>query len=274
MLNYKKRGFSNFSLQRKIIVLFLLLTILLSAIFSVAAFRAGIGLTFWTFFPSAYLLVLAAVTYHLHNLKKILKKAYRPVAGFFYACMILFFFVFTVFSFLILGYESDDIPENPDLVIVLGCQVYGYTPSTALKSRLDTAAKVLNKYPDIICVVAGGQGPDETVPEAAVMKKYLVDKGIDESRIFEEAGSSTSFENLKFTKKIIEDNNLKHEDIIIVTNEYHIPRSIMIAKRIYQDSQIYAVKANSPFTTVFPFFNAGVVREFFAFVKSYIFDRV
>lgn len=274
MAIYKKLEFSKFSLCRKIIVLFLLIMLVLGFIFSVNAWRLGAGLSVWTFFSAIYFFALFLVTYNLHNLKKILKKTYKPLTVIFYSGMILFFVVFTVFCFLILGYTSGNIPDNPDLVIVLGCQVYGYNPSTELKSRLNKSIGILNKYPDLICIVSGGQGYDETVAEAAVMKKYLVDNNISENRIYEEDESSNTLENLLLSKKLIEDNNLKHGNIIIVTSEYHIPRATLIAKRIYPaDAQFYAVKAKSPFPMIFPLFNAGIVREFFAFVKSFIFDR-
>jgi len=187
--------------------------------------------------------------------------------------MIIFFVIFTIFCILILGYTSNKIPEKPDLVIILGCQVYGYTPSKELKSRLDRAIEFLNDYPETVCIVSGGQGPDETVQEAKVMKKYLVDHGIAENRIYEEDESSSSFENLTFSKKIIEENNLKNEKTVIITSEYHIPRSMIIAKRVYPDVHFFAVKSTSPFPMIFPLFNAGIVREFFAFMKSYIFDK-
>ena len=271
MPDYRKHSFSK---KRKVLVLFLLIMLVLSIIFSITALIAGAGLSVWTFFAFIYFFALFIVTYHLHNLKKILKKIYTALTAVFYSGMILFFIVFTVFCVLILGYTTSDIPENPDLVIVLGCQVKGENPGNLLKSRLDKVGEVLNKYPGAACIVSGGQGPDEIVRESKVMKKYLADKGIDEGRIYEEGESSTTFENLLFSKKLIEENNLNHANIIIITSEYHIPRAMIIAKRVYTDNtQIYAAKAKSPFPMIFPLFNAGVVREFFAFAKSYIFDK-
>jgi uncharacterized SAM-binding protein YcdF (DUF218 family) len=226
-----------------------------------------------TWFPSFYFLLLLIVTYNLEILKKWLRKAYLPLIAVFYSGMILFLAAFIIFCFLILSYTSVDIPENPDVVIVLGCQVYGYTPGILLKTRLDAALETLNKYPGSICVVSGGQGPDETMPEAQTMKKYLSDRGIDENRIYEENKSSSSFENLSYSKKIIEENNIKCDNIVILTSEYHVPRAVLIAKRVYPDihiKHISAVKATSPFNM----FGAGIMREFFAFVKSFVFDRV
>ena len=68
---------------------------------------------------------------------------------------------------------------------------------------------------------------------------------------------------------LIKGDHIKYDNIIIVTSNYHVPRAMLIAKRIYPGANIYAVKANSPFALS----SAGIVREFFAFVKSYIFDK-
>ena len=271
MLDYKKRGFSKFSPPRKIFASLFLIFFVASVIFIVVPMNGGAG---WgnigVWFPSVYFLLLFSATYNLERLKKILKKAYRPMILIFYSGMILFLAAFTVFCVLILGYSSDVPPENPDLIIVLGCQVKGENPGNLLKYRLETSADVLNKYPDAFCIVSGGQGPDEIIQESRVMKKYLVNKNIDQNRIFEEDKSSSSFQNLTFSKKIIEENNLNHKNIILVTSEYHVPRAALIAKRIYPDANIYSVKSKTPFAL----FSAGIVREFFAFVKSYIFDKV
>jgi uncharacterized SAM-binding protein YcdF (DUF218 family) len=245
--------------------LFLLSLVCIVAPMVEVAGKGNIGV--W--FPSIYLLALCAVTYSLGGLKKILKKTYRPLIVFFYAGMALFLIAFSIFCILIMGYKSSDIPENPDLVIVLGCQAKRGEPGNLLRYRLEKAAETLEKYPDAACIVAGGRGPDETMQESKVMKKYLIDKGIGENRIYEEDKSSSSFQNLSFSQKVIEENNLKCKDIIILTSEYHVPRAVLLAKRLYPGSNIFAVKANSPFAL----FGSGIVREFFAFAKSYIFDK-
>jgi len=272
MGEYKKRGvsdFSKFSKQKKIILIFFLFMIAASVIFAITSLIANQNWTMWAFVPLFYFFALFIVTSNLHNLKKILKKLYKPLTVLFYSGMILYFAAFTVFCFLIFGFETTSIPENPDVIIILGCQVYGERPSRMLKSRLETTIEVLEKYPDTVCVVSGGQGPDETVPESETMKLYLVSHGINGDRIYKESESHSSFTNLKFSKNIIEQNNLEHKCIIIVTSEYHLPRTVLIAQRVYPDANIYGVKSNSPHDL----FGAGILREFFAFMKSFIVDK-
>ena len=273
--NKKQRTskFSKFSKTKKRLVSFLLFFWILSICFVIVAIISGgsaSAKSIGAWFPFIYFSALFFVTYHLDVLKKWLKKAYRPLIWIFYSGMILCLVIFIIFFILILGYMGEEVPENPDIVIVLGCQVYGDRPSNMLKSRLDEAIVIMNKYPNTVCVVSGGQGPDETMPEAQVMEKYLLSQGMDIERIYKESESFSSFTNLNYSKTVIEENDLNRESIVIITNEYHIPRAVLIAKRIYLDSDIYAIKATSPFNL----FGSGIVREFFAFVKSYIFDRV
>lgn len=115
-------------------------------------------------------------------------------------------------------------------VIVLGCQIWGDRPSKMLKDRLDKAAEYLNENPDAMCIVAGGQGEDEEYPEAVVMKNYLVEKGIDQSRIFTEENSTSTDENIKFSCEIIDKENLSKK-ILIASDRFHQYRSQKIAEK-------------------------------------------
>ena len=227
---------------------------------------AGNGIGFY--FPPLYFLMLACVTYNLHNLKKILRTAYKPLIYIFYCGMAAVLIIFVIFCALIVGYHAE-LPDSPDLIIVLGSQIIGYEPGTVLRHRLDTAAQTLNKYPGATCIVAGGLGTGEIITEAEAMRRYLTNNGVAESRIFEEGSSRNTFQNLIFSSELIEQYDLDGASIIILTSEYHIPRAMMLAERVFDGSQLYAVQSPTPFA----FFSVGITREFFAFVKSFIFDR-
>ena len=121
-------------------------------------------------------------------------------------------------------------PEKTDLIVVLGCQVRGETPSRMLRHRLDTAYEAMQKHPDALCVVSGGKGSDELISEAEAMRRYLVAKGADESRIVMEDKSTNTFENIKFSFQITD--KLGYDrDITIVTDGYHQYRAGLIARK-------------------------------------------
>lgn len=114
-------------------------------------------------------------------------------------------------------------------VVVLGCRVYGERPSLSMVERLEAAYEYLTEHPEAECVVSGGKGDGENISEAECMYRWLVEKGIEPSRIYKEEESTSTIENLAFTKDIIEENGL-HPEIVIVTNEYHIYRAGVIAE--------------------------------------------
>lgn len=121
-------------------------------------------------------------------------------------------------------------PEKTELIVVLGCQIRGETPSRMLRHRLDTAYEAMQKHPDALCVVSGGKGSDELISEAEAMRRYLVEKGADESRIVMEDKSTNTFENIKFSFEITD--KLGYDrDITIVTDGYHQYRAGLIARK-------------------------------------------
>lgn len=119
--------------------------------------------------------------------------------------------------------------DYPQAVIVLGCQVRGEVPSTMLAKRCDAAIETLSEYPDVICVVSGGRGKGEDISEAEAMRRYLVESGIDESRVIAEDRSTSTRENIAFSAEILEE--LGIDRAVIVTNDFHQYRADIYAKR-------------------------------------------
>jgi len=68
------------------------------------------------------------------------------------------------------------------------------------------------------------------ISEAACMKNYLVEQGIDESMIYPEAQSATTLQNMKFSKKIA-DAHKENANVLFSTTNYHIFRSGMFAAK-------------------------------------------
>ena len=118
-----------------------------------------------------------------------------------------------------------------DAIIVLGAQVKpDRTPSVQLTWRLDAAAeayrKAENPVPVIVC---GAQGSDEPCPEAVVMKEYLVKQGVPENMVLEDPESRNTKQNLENAKQLLDREYPEARRILIVTSDYHVPRSLAIA---------------------------------------------
>ena len=126
--------------------------------------------------------------------------------------------------------------DTCDYLMVLGGNVIGAdTPSPQLLERMKAAEAYLKENTDCFIVPCGGcfrQGQKKS--EAAIIASYLVEQGIDESRIILEDKSTTTVENFKFAKEIIENHSGKNADevrIAFLSSDYHIHRASVIAKR-------------------------------------------
>lgn len=154
-----------------------------------------------------------------------------------------------------------------DYVIVLGARLYGDMPSPALSERLIIAAQYLDSYPHVPVVVSGGQGPGEYVTEAFAMEEYLIDRGISQNRIIQENQSTNTFENLKFSLENIRQKDQREDlKVLIVSNDFHLFRAKMLARRL--GVKPYGLPAKTPPSIV----ARSYVREYFAVIKSFLFD--
>ena len=136
--------------------------------------------------------------------------------------------VFISIEGTLLYHSTRKAEPGADYMIILGAQVRGTRLSKALKMRLDAAYPYLKDNPDTIVIVSGGQGQGEDISEAEAMKRYLVEKGISYHRIIKEDRSTSTYENIKFSKELLD---LESPSLVIVTNNFHVFRSIGIAKK-------------------------------------------
>lgn len=185
--------------------------------------------------------------------------------------IILLISILIIIEGIIIAYPKYDKTDS-DYILVLGAGLTGGKyPSLTLAYRLDAAIDCVNKYNNTgKIVVSGGQGNNEDIPEAQAMKSYLIDNGIAEDRILIEDKSSTTSENFKFSKKVIEENSKKSiEDVKvkIVTTDFHSFRSSILA-----DKNGYSNITNYSGKTVWYLTPINYFRESLAVVKSILFD--
>ena len=135
-----------------------------------------------------------------------------------------------VISVFMIRAANDRPKDNNTTVVVLGCQVRNGAPSLMLSRRLSAAYGYLKDNEDVKVVVSGGKGEDESISEAQCMKDWLVGKGISSERIYMEDRSVSTEENLRFSKRIIEENGLP-ERITIVTDAFHQLRADILAEK-------------------------------------------
>ena len=81
-------------------------------------------------------------------------------------------------------------------------------------------------------VVSGGQGTDETLTEADAMAQYLMESGISEEDIIVERQSTTTLENLRFSKAILDEKREKNYRCLVVTNSFHSLRAGIYMRKL------------------------------------------
>ncbi|MDO8161390.1 YdcF family protein [Bacillus toyonensis] len=131
--------------------------------------------------------------------------------------------------------------DDADYIIVLGSKVNGTKPSYSLQYRIDKAAEYLKSHEKTIAIVSGGQGKGEDISEALAMKQGLMKQNIAEDRIIMEDKSTSTDENITFSKPLIPANMKKG---MIVTNDFHMFRAKKIAAK--QGLQLEGLPAKTP----------------------------
>lgn len=146
-----------------------------------------------------------------------------------------------------------------DYLIVLGAGLKGDKVSHTLAYRLDAAKAYLEQHPRTKVIVSGGQGPDEWVSEAVAMKRYLVKSGLDANRIILEDQSTSTEENIKYSKALMS----SEDQVAIVSSNYHMYRAKYIAKPLLTNAQ--GISAPSPYWSLLNY----MVRESFTIVNEW-----
>lgn len=174
---------------------------------------------------------------------------------------------FIVCNVIILSYAEQNPQDNADTMVILGAQVVG-TPAQApptLQARLDVAINYLQNNPNTKVIVCGGQGKDESASEASVMADYLIKKGIESSRIYIEDKSTRTAQQFIYANDV-----LPLGKTVIVTNDFHLLRSIMLAKRSgFND--VSGLSAPLSWTNFDKYI--AMIREPLALANSWLFDH-
>ena len=156
------------------------------------------------------------------------------------------------------------IQQPMDYIIILGCAIRkDGSPTPILRGRIDRALafekeqfEKWNKHAKF--VPSGGQGGNEVISEAESMKRYLMEQGIPEEHILKEDKSVNTYQNMAFSKKVIESDvdDLSKAGIAFSTTNYHVFRGYTLAKRLGMK-----VKGLSAKTKLY-FFPNAFLREF------------
>lgn len=155
-------------------------------------------------------------------------------------------------------------PDSIHVLIVLGAGVWGDRPSPQLQLRLETAASLYKKNPEMTVLVSGGQGPDEWISEAQAMHDTLIALGVSDTSILMEEDSTSTAENLRYSKAILDSLGFDSSSIGIVTTDFHMYRAKMLARRFGMDAKGQSAP-NVPIIIV-----KNTLREIAALIKDFV----
>lgn len=197
-------------------------------------------------------------------LRRILKRAYIPFKAVYSAALLFFTISFISMCVFVLVPRSEtpytELPEKT-VVVTFGAKVgaNGY-PGRPLARRLQKTLDILEACPDALCIVSGGKGDDEPMSEASAMKKWLVERGIDDSRIIEEDRARNTLQNISYSRELIAKRGLEDYSVACVSSDYHVPRIRFISGRNGDFGDFfYAASGNTYWD--FP----GLVREYMSY---------
>ena len=174
------------------------------------------------------------------------------------------FFIFLNISVLNSTKENiyrkiSEIPKK-QTALILGALVYqDGSLSDIVKDRLDTAIELYESEKVEKLLVSGDHGR-YTYDEVNSMKNYLLEKNIPKADIFLDHAGFDTYDSIYRARAIFE-----VENVIIVTQEFHLPRALYIADHLgiealgmIADKHIYFAALRND------------LREYLARVKAYL----
>lgn len=155
--------------------------------------------------------------------------------------------------------DSSDASES-DAVMILGAKVYNNgKPSPVLKDRLDYGYELYMQGKAKKILVSGDHG-QEDYDEVNVMKNYLMEKGVPREDIFMDHAGFNTYDSMYRAKTIF-----GIESLLICTQEFHIVRSVYIARKLEIEAYGYPCEDKA----IYNMFQLNL-RESFARVKAII----
>lgn len=224
----------------------------------------------WLLFAGALFLLAAGHEFYRRNPKKIPLWIPVSIVTFCLAGILIFC---VVEALIFSGAASMNQPDL-DYLIVLGAKVEGEQVSNSLKKRLDKAIEYLEQNPETTLVLSGGRGEGELVAEAQAMYDYLQFNGVSEDKMLLEPFSTSTVENIAYSRVAIEENEWKklqaeqekreHPlEIGVLTSNFHVYRAKKIAQK-WGIPDIHGIASNSDPVLLVHF----CVRECIAILKD------
>lgn len=141
-------------------------------------------------------------------------------------------------------FEDISLVPSSETVIVLGASVHSDGKlSPILKDRVDTALELYRNKKVKRFLVTGDHSTDD-YNEVNAMGNYLMKRGIPESKILLDHAGLDTYDSMYRSNAVF-----GVEDAIVVTQKFHLPRTIFIAKGLDLPYKGFAARSHSYKTT-------------------------
>jgi len=147
--------------------------------------------------------------------------------------------------------------ENKEFAIVLGAAIKNNNqPGNYLKYRLDDVLDLF-KAGKIEKILVSGDNGEVTHDEISVMNNYLIENGIPQNKIYGDYAGFDTYSTMERAQKVF-----GIENAIIVSQGFHLPRALYIARQKGIDAAGYATRQSLGKRQYF-------LREYAATIKSF-----
>lgn len=126
--------------------------------------------------------------------------------------------------------DPSDTGEGYDCILVLGCGVYGTTPSHMLEDRLLRGVELYKNGVSDKLLMSGDHGRT-SYDEVNVMKSFATENGVPSEDVFMDHAGFSTYESMYRARDVF-----KAEKILIVTQEYHLYRAVYDARALGLDA--------------------------------------
>lgn len=157
-------------------------------------------------------------------------------------------------------------PKQNATAITLGIRVTKDGPSPLLKGRINATKDYLDNNPDTLSILSGAKCKKDYMVEAQCMYDELIALEISPDRLIIEDKSQSTYENILFSNRIIEEYK-KEKNLAIITDPFHQLRARLIIRKLKIKSHIGAVNSRTPLLYIPTY----CIREWIALVYEVLF---
>lgn len=180
----------------------------------------------------------------------------KPGIFFFIGFILLIFLIITLESHKYITQDEQELPKTQTALVLGAGLLRGGNLSPIFKDRIDTAA-TLYKTGKVEKILVSGDDGTETHNEVNPAREYLLTLGVLSNDIFLDHAGFDTYSSMYRARAIF-----RVQSAIIVTQSFHLPRSVFIARRLGIDA--YGTPADQH-----PYSYKNNVREAFAQVKAF-----